>query len=95
MRLCFYIDPETGLPHIYKHGIREGEAEEILLNKTEDYPSRDGLRSAIGQTSAGRYLRVIYRPGEELVVVTAYELRRNELQAYKRRMRRSGRRRQR
>jgi len=50
-------------------------------------------RVAIGQTEAGRYLRVIYVP--ELggaFVITAYELRGKPLIAYRRRRRRKGKR---
>lgn len=48
---------------------------------------------AIGQTPAGRYLRVVYVRDPEpdsLFVVTAYELRGKPLTAYKRRQRRKG-----
>jgi hypothetical protein len=46
---------------------------------------------AIGQTEAGRYLRVIYVPDPEpssVFVITAYELRGKALAAYRRRRRR-------
>jgi hypothetical protein len=45
---------------------------------------------AIGQTSAGRYLRVIYVPDPEpegVFVITAYELTGGALTAYRRRRR--------
>ena len=45
---------------------------------------------AIGQTEAGRYLRVIYVPDPEpdsVFVITAYELRGEVLTAYRRRKR--------
>lgn len=59
MTIRFYIDPETGLPHIYGHAVDEGEVEEVLRAPGEDRPGREGSRVAIGQTRAGRYLRVI------------------------------------
>lgn len=62
MTIRFYIDPETGLPHIYGHGVVEEEVEEVLRAPGEDRPGREGSRTAIGQTRAGRYLRVIYVP---------------------------------
>ena len=43
----------------------------------EDRAGRDGSRIAIGQTEAGRYLRVIYVPDPipgSVFVITAYEL---------------------
>jgi hypothetical protein len=59
MKTRFYIDPETGSPHIHKHGVTEEEAEEVLFNPGEDRPGDGGSRVAIGQTRAGRYLRII------------------------------------
>ena len=69
----------------------ESEVEEVLARAGEDRPGKDGARVAIGQTRAGRYLRVIYVPDPEpqgVFVITAYELRGKPLTAYKRRMRR-------
>ena len=91
MRIRFYSDPETGAPHIYSHNVNEDEVEYILLNPGEDRPGREGSRVAIGQTRNGRYLRVIYVPDpipDSVFVITAYELGRNPLKAYKRRRRR-------
>jgi hypothetical protein len=56
----FYIDPETDLPHIYRHEVSESEAEEVLERPAEDRPGTDGTRVALGQTIGGRFLRVIY-----------------------------------
>jgi hypothetical protein len=91
MCIRYYIDPETGQPHIYGHGVTEAEAEYVLRHPGEDRPGTDNSRHALGQTAAGRYLRVIYVPdaeGEGLFVVTAYELQGKPLQAYRRRRRR-------
>ena len=91
MNLRFYINPENGLPHIYAHRVDENEVEDVLESPGEDRPGQDGSRVAIGQTQAGRYLRVIYIPDPEpdsLFVVTAYELRGMPLLAYRRRRRR-------
>ena len=60
MNIRFYIDPETGLPHIYKRGVEEGEVEGVLESPGEDRPGRDGSRVALGQTRDGRFLRGIY-----------------------------------
>jgi len=90
MNLRFYIDPETGLPHIYKHAVDEDEVEEVLNTPGEDRPGREGSRVAIGQTRAGRYLRVIYVPDpepESIFVITAYQLIGKPLVAYWRRRR--------
>ena len=88
MKIRYYIDPETGLPHIYNHNVVEVEIEAILKKPGEDRQGRDGSRIAIGQTDDGRYLRVIYVPDKEsasVFVITAYELSGNILKAYKRR----------
>jgi hypothetical protein len=87
----YYIDPETELPHIYGHDVRESEVEEILANPGEDRAGREGARIALGRTSDGRYLRVVYVPDtapNSVFVVTAYELRGKPLAAYRRRRRR-------
>ena len=93
MNIRFYVDPETGEPHIYRHGVTENEATDVLQNPGEDRPGREGARVAIGQIQAGRYLRVIYvpEPGGEFVI-KAYELTGKPLIAYRRRRRRKGKR---
>ncbi len=91
MNIRFYLDPETGLPHIYRYGVDEDEVEEVLRRSGEDRPGREGSRVAMGQTRAGRYLRVIYVPDPEpdsVFVITAYELKGKPLTAYRRRRRR-------
>ena len=65
MKIRFHIDPETGLPHIYEHDVRENEVEDVLLKPSEDRPGKETSRIAIGQTKGGRYLRVIYVPDPE------------------------------
>jgi len=78
MHIRFYRDPETGAPHIYNHSVTEDEVEDVIRRPGEDRPGREGSRVAIGQTRAGRFLRVIYVPDpepESIFVITAYELR--------------------
>lgn len=65
MNIRFYIDPATALPHIYGHQVDEGEVEDVLREPGEDRPGREDSRVAIGQTRAGRYIRVIYVPDPE------------------------------
>jgi hypothetical protein len=91
MKIRFYIEPETRLPHIYSHNVREDEVEDVLRKPGEDRPGKENSRIAIGQTNAGRYLRVIYVPDPEpdsVFVITAYELMGKPLKAYRRRSRR-------
>jgi hypothetical protein len=91
MKIRYYIDPETDLPHIYNHDVRENEVEDVLLKPGEDRSGKENSRIAIGQTRGGRYLRVIYVPDPEpdsIFVITAYELTGKPLKAYRRRSRR-------
>jgi len=88
MTIRFYHDPETGQPHVFKHGLTEQEVEDVLARPGEDRPAREDARSAVGRTRAGRYVRVIYVPEPGGVfVITAYELVGKALMAYRRRMR--------
>jgi len=90
MNTRYYIDPETGLPHIYRHNVSENEVEDVLLKPGEDRLGKEGSRIVMGQTNAGRYLRVIYVPDPEtgsVFVITAFELSGKPLIAYKRRRR--------
>lgn len=91
MRLRFHKDPDTGLPHIYDHGVTEDEVREVLAHPHENRTGSEDSMVAVGQTSAGRYLRVFYVPdarGTGVFVVTAYEVRGKQLKAFRRRRRR-------
>src|SRR6266850_6906391 len=74
LRARFYIDPATGLAHIHNHDVNEEEVIEVLGKPGEDRAGREGARIVLGQTSSGRYLRVIYVPDPEsdsVFVITA------------------------
>ena len=91
MDIRFYLDPESGEPHIHDHDVDEEEVAEVLAAPHEVRRGRDDSRVALGQTRAGRYLRVIYVPDPEphsVFVITAYDLSPRERQALKRRRRR-------
>jgi hypothetical protein len=91
MKLRFYIDPDSGQLHIYGHGVTEEEVEQVLRRPGEDRAGTENSRVAIGQTAAGRYLKVIYvrdEIGEGVFVITAYDLRGKPMKAYRRRQRR-------
>jgi hypothetical protein len=67
----------------------------VLENPAEDRPGRDGSRIALGQTAAGRLLRVIYVPDprpDSVFVITAYDLVGKPLLAFRRRRRKKGKR---
>ena len=90
MRLRYYIDPATGQPHIYRHNVQENEVEDVLAKPLEDRVATEGSRIAVGQTEAGRYLRVIYVPDPEpdsAFVITAHGIGPKALKALRRRRR--------
>ena len=87
----FYIDAESGEPHLYRHRVSVEEAEAVLSRPLEDRLGHDGARVAIGQTHAGRYLRVIYIPDPEpgsVFCITAFDLGPKALRALRRRRKR-------
>jgi uncharacterized DUF497 family protein len=91
MKIRFNLDAETQQPHIYEHGVTEEEVAQILNKPGEDRPGTEDSRVAIGQTTAGRFLRVIYVRDpvpDSVFVITAYDLRGKPLKAYRRRQRR-------
>ena len=77
MELRYFIDPETDQPNIFKHGVTEEEVQQVLARPGEDRAGAENSRVAIGQTAAGRYLKVIYSRddiGAGVFVITAYDL---------------------
>jgi hypothetical protein len=91
MELRFWEDPETGLPHIHEHGVTEEEVRQVLSRPGLNQRSKGDSRSIMGQTSSGRYLKVVFVPdpnGASGFVVTAYEQRGKSLKAYRRATRR-------
>ena len=91
MIVKFFIDPETDQPHIYNHGVTEAEVLQVLARPGLTLKGSRDSRFGLGQTEAGRYLKVVYAPrkaGDGIFIITAYELRGKELRAYRRRRRR-------
>jgi hypothetical protein len=74
VKIRFYIDPTTGLPHIYNHEVDETDVKDVLTNSDEDRPGARNSRVAVGHTQTGRTLRVIYvrdpKP-DSMFVITA------------------------
>jgi hypothetical protein len=94
MEIRYYEDPDTGMPHIYGHGVTEDEAQQILARPVENLGLEDDKRMALGKTRSGRHLCVVYVPDPEpnsVFVITAYEMRGKFLKAFRRRRRRRGR----
>jgi hypothetical protein len=91
VEIRYFLDPDSGQPHIYGHAVSEEEVQQVLRGPGEDLPAARASRMKLGQTSAGRYLQVIYVPDEEpdsVFVITAYELLGKAKKAYRRRQRR-------
>lgn len=94
MEIRYYRDPESGLPHIYDHGVNEAEVEWILARPSEDKACSGDSRQALGQTRDGRCVRVIYVPDEDgigIFVITAYPIAGKQLKAFRRRRKKRGR----
>ena len=92
MQIRFYLDPISGEPHIWRHGVTETEVRQALLARSEDRPGADGSRVGIGRTEGGWYVRVIYVREQvrgSILVLTAYELSGQALWAFRRRRRRT------
>jgi len=90
MEIRYFNDPETGLPHIYDHNVDEQDVFDVLRRPIENRKGDDETRVCMGQTRAGRYLRVIYKREEmtnDIFVITAYDLTAKQLRALKRRHR--------
>lgn len=70
-------DPDGNVCHIGEHGIEPVEVEEVLRSPTSIDVSRStGRRIAIGETTAGRTLLVVFEEIDESSVypITAYDL---------------------
>ena len=87
MRVRFYRDPDTGLSHIYNHGVSEEEVLQVLESSPLKQRSSEGPLIALGQTYVGRHLKVIYRDEDGVFVITAFPLTGKALRAYRRRRR--------
>jgi len=90
MNLRFYCD-ESGEPHIWGHNVSEAEVAEALYRPLYSRRGRGTSVIAIGQTRAGRYLKIIYSPdddGDGIFVITAFDMPPKQIRALRRRRRR-------
>lgn len=91
MQLRFFIDAETGEPHVLGHGVTEEEVRQVLVGDGDDFRGKRKARIRFGQTMTGRHLKVIYVPdevGDSVFVITAYDLKGKALKSFRRRKRR-------
>lgn len=93
MKVRYNMDVDTGLPHMYRHGVSEDEVEDILTHPLEARRGEGGSTVLMGKTQSGRFLRVIaaFDPDRQgCFVITAYDVRGKALQGLRRRMRKRG-----
>lgn len=91
VRLRYYVDREPASRTFYNHDVSETEVEDVLTRPIEDRVGDAGSRVVIGQTEAGRYLRVVYVPDplpDSAFIIIGYELGPRALKALRRRRRR-------
>jgi len=62
----FYLDPDTGLPHIYGHGVTEGEVEQVLRASGGDVQGSRGFRMKFGRALSPGHLLARRGTGERL-----------------------------
>jgi uncharacterized DUF497 family protein len=76
------------LDHIDRHGVSPAEAEYVVNHAQPPFPEKigDGKYLVLGQTSAGRYLQVIYIFSPEDVIFVIHAMPMTERK--KRRLRR-------
>ncbi|MBC7106519.1 MAG: BrnT family toxin [Firmicutes bacterium] len=69
-----------------KHGVTPGEVEEVFRGGPLLRRGRKGRMTALGRTTAGRYLFVVYvwRPGGKVRVITARDMTLAERRYYRR-----------
>jgi hypothetical protein len=90
MNLRFNLD-ESGDPHIWHHNVTEPEVAQAMIDPLETVKGRGTSKIAIGQTRAGRYLKIIYSPdeiGDGMFVVTAFDVPPRQIRALMKRIRR-------
>ena len=70
-------DPDGNVLHISEHGIEASEVEDVLRRpECVDISRSTGRRIAIGETSTGRTILVVFEEIDESAVypITAYEV---------------------
>jgi hypothetical protein len=78
VKIRFYIDDDSGLPHCLRHQVTEEEVRYAMPRRLKDRAGSNGARVAFGQTSTGRYLKIVYvrDPGQDSVfIITAYTMK--------------------
>jgi hypothetical protein len=76
---------DDNIDHIAEHRVSPEEAEEVFSGRWKNRKTRGGLYTAFGQTSAGRYLLVVFAyKGQGLArVITARDMTDRERKFYR------------
>jgi hypothetical protein len=53
MDIRYFSDPETGLPHTYRHGVTKEDVAHVLRRPIEDRPRAGGLACRFGANRNG------------------------------------------
>ncbi len=91
--LRYYLDPESGEPHIFRHRVTEEEVEAIMHQPVEDRSGTGGTRVALGYTPEGRLLRIVYvidSADQSRFIITAYPPALRAAHALRRRLKKKG-----
>jgi uncharacterized DUF497 family protein len=72
------------------HGIEMEEAEEVFATTPIFRRTKKGHYAVFGQTSAGRYLTIVFelKPAGVVRVITGWDMKRAEIQYYRKQTRR-------
>ena len=74
MEIRYFIDAETGLPHIYRHDVTEADVDDILRRPIEDRPGELARLSPWCEPKRDGILRIVFVPDpkpDSVFVITA------------------------
>lgn len=84
MKINDFIWDDGNIDHIARHGVTPDEAEEVFVNRPKFFKSRQERYAALGKSSQGRYLFVVflYQGKGCARVVTARNMTKTERRLY-------------
>jgi uncharacterized DUF497 family protein len=90
MKIRYFVDPATGLPHIFQHDVQQFEVESCLTNRPKvffwekgDIPG-ENLYHALGQLDRGRNLAIFFirKICGGLLIISARDMSRKDRSRY-------------